>query len=152
MPSWSGLRRCTPPIGCRPTTQLRHFSHLSGTEVQQDPKSTSISFLKWIGGIITSSTLAFACYSYSSPNYPSLSFSHTSQSLDHHRPNYLFGDAYRRKVFFKYEKRIRMRSPPEKDLYSNKNIDCVPVNNKTSLVSRNCPKPTSFLLDAEFCS
>ncbi|KAH0664065.1 hypothetical protein KY290_029983 [Solanum tuberosum] len=114
MPFWSGLRRCTPPIGCRPTTQLRHFSHLSGTEVQQDPESTSISFLKWIGGIITSSTLAFACYSYSSPNYPSLSFCHTSQSLDHHRPNYLFGDAYRRKVFFKYEKRIRMRSPPEK--------------------------------------
>ncbi|KAI3928737.1 hypothetical protein MKW98_024338 [Papaver atlanticum] len=27
---------------------------------------------------------------------------------------FLFGDAYRRKVFFNYEKRIRMRSPPEK--------------------------------------
>ncbi|KAI4376180.1 hypothetical protein MLD38_013970 [Melastoma candidum] len=29
-------------------------------------------------------------------------------------PNYLFGDAYRRRVFFNYEKRIRLRSPPEK--------------------------------------
>ncbi|KAL1315252.1 hypothetical protein HN51_042024 [Arachis hypogaea] len=27
---------------------------------------------------------------------------------------FLFGDAYRRKVFFNYEKRIRLRSPPEK--------------------------------------
>ncbi|XP_028113362.1 calcium uptake protein, mitochondrial-like isoform X1 [Camellia sinensis] len=31
-----------------------------------------------------------------------------------HKSNFLFGDAYRRKVFFKYEKRIRTRSPPEK--------------------------------------
>ncbi|XP_059461488.1 calcium uptake protein, mitochondrial-like isoform X2 [Corylus avellana] len=29
-------------------------------------------------------------------------------------PKYLFGDAYRRKIFFNYEKRIRLRSPPEK--------------------------------------
>ncbi|CAL5375491.1 unnamed protein product [Camellia sinensis] len=31
-----------------------------------------------------------------------------------HKSNFLFGDAYRRKVFFKYEKRIRTQSPPEK--------------------------------------
>ncbi|KAK6156559.1 hypothetical protein DH2020_010807 [Rehmannia glutinosa] len=30
------------------------------------------------------------------------------------KPNFLFKDTYRRKVFFKYEKRIRTRSPPEK--------------------------------------
>lgn len=29
-------------------------------------------------------------------------------------PKFLFADAYRRKIFFNYEKRIRMRSPPEK--------------------------------------
>ncbi|XP_055830289.1 calcium uptake protein, mitochondrial-like isoform X2 [Solanum dulcamara] len=114
MPSWLVLRRSPPPMRCMAITQLRRFSHLNGTEVKRDPESTPISFLKWVGGIITSSTLAFACYSYSSYNYPSLSFSDTSQSLDHHQPKYLFGDAYRRKVFFKYEKRIRMRSPPEK--------------------------------------
>ncbi|XP_058181110.1 calcium uptake protein, mitochondrial-like isoform X1 [Rhododendron vialii] len=30
------------------------------------------------------------------------------------KPKFLFGDVYRRKVFFKYEKRMRMQSPPEK--------------------------------------
>ncbi|KAF8038500.1 hypothetical protein BT93_B1140 [Corymbia citriodora subsp. variegata] len=35
-------------------------------------------------------------------------------ALPDYSPKYLFGDAYRRKVFFNYEKRIRLRSPPEK--------------------------------------
>ncbi|XP_058067437.1 calcium uptake protein, mitochondrial-like isoform X2 [Magnolia sinica] len=30
------------------------------------------------------------------------------------KPKYLFADSYRRRVFFNYEKRIRLRSPPEK--------------------------------------
>ncbi|KAG8372658.1 hypothetical protein BUALT_Bualt12G0089500 [Buddleja alternifolia] len=30
------------------------------------------------------------------------------------KPNFLFKDTYRKKVFFKYEKRIRTQSPPEK--------------------------------------
>ncbi|XP_020091046.1 calcium uptake protein, mitochondrial [Ananas comosus] len=30
------------------------------------------------------------------------------------KPRFLLGDSYRRKVFFNYEKRIRLRSPPEK--------------------------------------
>ncbi|CAN4097646.1 unnamed protein product [Withania somnifera] len=116
MAFWSALRvrRSPLPIHCMPIHQLRNIRYLAGTDVKQDPKSTPISFFKWIGGIITSSSLAFAFYSFSYPNNPSLSFSDTSQSLGHHRPKYLFGDAYRRKVFFKYEKRIRMRSPPEK--------------------------------------
>ncbi|XP_060175509.1 calcium uptake protein, mitochondrial-like isoform X2 [Lycium barbarum] len=108
MPVWSALRRSLQPTRCISITQLPHIRHLTATNVQHHPKS---SFLKWIGGFITTSTLAFTFYSFSSPNYPSFSFSDT---LDHHPPNYLFGDAYRRKVFFKYEKRIRMRSPPEK--------------------------------------
>ncbi|XP_027183323.1 calcium uptake protein, mitochondrial [Coffea eugenioides] len=105
--------------------------------------TTSRPFLRWVvPGIIASSTIALALYSRttSSPpaNFPSLSFaddgsiSVNSPSLslptppddcdadydnDDGRPNqskFLFGDAYRRKVFFNYEKRIRMRSPPEK--------------------------------------
>ncbi|KAJ8535470.1 hypothetical protein K7X08_023190 [Anisodus acutangulus] len=111
MPAWSALRRCPPTIRGMSLTQLRHIRHLTGTDVRHDPK---ISFLKWVGGILTTSTLAFAFYSYSSPNYPSFSFSDTSQSHHQHPPKYLFGDAYRRKIFFNYEKRIRMRSPPEK--------------------------------------
>ncbi|KAJ9167701.1 hypothetical protein P3X46_019309 [Hevea brasiliensis] len=35
-------------------------------------------------------------------------------SLPYYSSKFIFGDAYRRKVFFKYEKRIRLRSPPEK--------------------------------------
>ncbi|XP_059290619.1 calcium uptake protein, mitochondrial-like isoform X2 [Lycium ferocissimum] len=108
MPVWSALRRSLQPTRCISITQLPHIRHLTATNVQHHPKT---SFLKWIGGFITTSTLAFTFYSFSSPNYPSFSFSDT---LDHHPPKYLFGDAYRRKVFFKYEKRIRMRSPPEK--------------------------------------
>ncbi|KAK4351419.1 hypothetical protein RND71_030732 [Anisodus tanguticus] len=111
MPAWSALRRCPPTIRGMSLTQLRHIRHLTGTDIRHYPK---ISFLKWIGGILTTSTLAFAFYSYSSPNYPSFSFSDTLQSRHQHPPKYLFGDAYRRKIFFNYEKRIRMRSPPEK--------------------------------------
>ncbi|KAH7546285.1 hypothetical protein FEM48_Zijuj01G0184000 [Ziziphus jujuba var. spinosa] len=36
------------------------------------------------------------------------------QSEPEKKSNFLFGDAYRKRVFFKYEKRIRMQSPPEK--------------------------------------
>ncbi|CAL5376747.1 unnamed protein product [Camellia sinensis] len=39
-----------------------------------------------------------------------------------HKSNFLFGDAYRRKVFFKYEKRIRTQSPPEKVCFFTKDI------------------------------
>ncbi|KAI4316357.1 hypothetical protein L6164_024345 [Bauhinia variegata] len=35
-------------------------------------------------------------------------------SLPEINETFLFGDAYRRKIFFNYEKRIRLRSPPEK--------------------------------------
>ncbi|CAL1388028.1 unnamed protein product [Linum trigynum] len=35
-------------------------------------------------------------------------------SLPEYKSKFLVGDSYRRKVFFKYEKRIRLRSPPEK--------------------------------------
>lgn len=56
-------------------------------------------------------------------NKPFLSFADwstttTEATVDHHlpqeSPKFLFGEAYRRKIFFNYEKRIRLRSPPEK--------------------------------------
>ncbi|KAL6502103.1 hypothetical protein OROGR_027236 [Orobanche gracilis] len=94
----------------------------------------------WISaGIITSSTLALSLYCSSSTSLDSryLSFADCSAparataisaSALHNRNNeskfffgvivYLFlscyAEAYRRKIFFNYEKRIRMRSPPEK--------------------------------------
>ncbi|XP_018633558.1 calcium uptake protein, mitochondrial isoform X3 [Nicotiana tomentosiformis] len=106
MSAWSALRRSPRSVHRLYINQFRHIRHLSGSD---NPESSPISFLKWVGGI----TLAFALYSYSLPN-SSLSFADTSQSLHHPPPKYLIGDAYRRKVFFNYEKRIRMRSPPEK--------------------------------------
>ncbi|XP_023734391.1 calcium uptake protein, mitochondrial [Lactuca sativa] len=59
------------------------------------------------------------CYltSVSQPNsqfvYADSSHQDQSAKFDD-KPMYIFGDAYRRKVFFKYEKRIRTQSPPEK--------------------------------------
>ncbi|XP_026448661.1 calcium uptake protein, mitochondrial-like isoform X2 [Papaver somniferum] len=38
----------------------------------------------------------------------------SAETSEKKKRKFLFGDAYRRKVFFNYEKRIRMRSPPEK--------------------------------------
>ncbi|XP_038985430.1 calcium uptake protein, mitochondrial-like isoform X2 [Phoenix dactylifera] len=35
-------------------------------------------------------------------------------SIQQKKPRYILGDSYRRRVFFNYEKRIRMQSPPEK--------------------------------------
>nr|XP_023885300.1 calcium uptake protein, mitochondrial-like [Quercus suber]POE69739.1 calcium uptake protein, mitochondrial [Quercus suber] len=83
------------------------------------------------GLVIVGSSLGF-CQWFSSPSSLNtnsfLSFSDwpkdTTWAPNHDDPfrhskaekksKYLFGDAYRRRVFFKYEKRIRLRSPPEK--------------------------------------
>ncbi|XAR69407.1 hypothetical protein NMG60_11000972 [Bertholletia excelsa] len=85
------------------------------------------SFFKWLSGIALGSSIGLvtywsSLYDLASPKKSFLSFAHWSSdasievSLDDHtsNPKYLFGDAYRRKIFFNYEKRIRMRSPPEK--------------------------------------
>ncbi|KDP33558.1 hypothetical protein JCGZ_07129 [Jatropha curcas] len=100
------------------------------------------SFMRWFSGIALGSSLGLFCwYTNSSSDAESaflnrslLSFADwpmatavksavkdlnsTSTfgklSLPDYSSKYLFGDAYRRKVFFNYEKRIRLRSPPEK--------------------------------------
>ncbi|XP_057959414.1 calcium uptake protein, mitochondrial [Malania oleifera] len=94
------------------------------------------SFLRWVSGIVVGSGLGFVYWSstssssiFGSSRQPLFSFGDwrtatADPSVDHqpsnsalvspNTPKFLFGDAYRRKVFFKYERRIRMRSPPEK--------------------------------------
>ncbi|GAV60557.1 efhand domain-containing protein/EF_hand_3 domain-containing protein/EF_hand_6 domain-containing protein [Cephalotus follicularis] len=97
-----------------------------------DPSTASNSpnFLKWISVIAAGSTLGGLLYwsTTSDPessllSKPLFNFSDRSTvaadslrkfSLPELTSKFLFGDAYRRKVFFKYEKRIRLRSPPEK--------------------------------------
>lgn len=58
--------------------------------------------------------LAFADWSPGPTEAASTSLDSAPNSLSLKNSRFLFPDAYRRKVFFKYEKRIRMRSPPEK--------------------------------------
>ncbi|PQQ03784.1 hypothetical protein Pyn_15697 [Prunus yedoensis var. nudiflora] len=88
------------------------------------------SFLKWISGFAVGSGLGLLYWSFSNSV---LTFAHWSTvvpgetledppsrsffqklSLPEITPRFLFGDAYRRKIFFNYEKRIRLRSPPAK--------------------------------------
>ncbi|KAH7524607.1 hypothetical protein FEM48_Zijuj06G0137300 [Ziziphus jujuba var. spinosa] len=112
-----------------------------GPNRPQSPASGS--FLKWISGIAVGSGLGLLYWSYSSSksdfnsgffNKSLLSFADSSTptgeatvvdvwrsnslfrklSLPDSGPKFLFGDEYRRKIFFNYEKRIRLRSPPEK--------------------------------------
>ncbi|PON71311.1 Parvalbumin [Parasponia andersonii] len=97
-------------------------------------------FLRWISGIVAGSGLGFLYWSSSSTdsgpgffNRPLMTFADCSTatseatvqnqrspsflhklSLPEISPKFLFGEAYRRKVFFNYEKRIRLRSAPEK--------------------------------------
>ncbi|KAI3973923.1 hypothetical protein MKX01_030499 [Papaver californicum] len=60
-----------------------------------------------------SGAIAFADWT-TQTNPSVLQRDHSADTSNKKKPKFLFGDAYRRKVFFNYEKRIRMRSPPEK--------------------------------------
>ncbi|KAK6119451.1 hypothetical protein DH2020_046804 [Rehmannia glutinosa] len=151
MLSWSALRRSSPFIHRFPAVQRLHFRQFSTAppppessyfqNSSHDNGKTNI--LGWISaGIITSSTLALSMYSFYSPSPDSsyISFADwsapasttgvaaadaLSQSSLHNQNDeskFLFGEAYRRKIFFNYEKRIRMRSPPEK---LNGDVYCV---------------------------
>ncbi|KAK9742204.1 hypothetical protein RND81_03G155400 [Saponaria officinalis] len=63
------------------------------------------------------STLSYADYSPVNTETASTSSSSLESpplSLSYKKPRFLFKDAFRRRIFFKYEKRIRTRSPPEK--------------------------------------
>ncbi|XP_062101394.1 calcium uptake protein, mitochondrial-like [Humulus lupulus] len=98
------------------------------------------SFRRWISGIVAGSGLGFLYWSSSSTdsafdffNLSSMAFADCSTatsevtvqnssprsflqkvSLPAYSAKFFFGEAYRRRVFFNYEKRIRLRSPPEK--------------------------------------
>ncbi|KAJ4957591.1 hypothetical protein NE237_024702 [Protea cynaroides] len=87
------------------------------------------SFLKTISGIAVGSGLGFLYWYSSSSSSSSTIFADWSTATEKDGPQlhttiqdaaegrksgYLIGDSFRRKVFFNYEKRIRMRSPPEK--------------------------------------
>ncbi|CAH9146332.1 unnamed protein product [Cuscuta epithymum] len=133
---WSALRRSRPSLRStflhshsrRPPTSLpRQPLFRASADLNSNPTADDASsLLKWASGISTAFALSLVVFSKSSP---SVSFSDCAtpdpavtatapaapqSSIDNRRPKFLFGDAFRRKVFFNYEKRIRMRSPPEK--------------------------------------
>ncbi|KAF5956520.1 hypothetical protein HYC85_003745 [Camellia sinensis] len=68
--------------------------------------------------VVVGSSLGLSYWPSLSDSNSFLSFANSrgqnANAEPEHKSNFLFGDAYRRKVFFKYEKRIRTRSPPEK--------------------------------------
>ncbi|KAL5772719.1 hypothetical protein ACOSP7_012334 [Xanthoceras sorbifolium] len=90
--------------------------------------STLLNFSRFISSGVVVATGSSFCYWFSDSNANSfLSFADSSKEtwaeddsqLQHSIPTesngmFLFGDSYRRRVFFNYEKRIRTQSPPEK--------------------------------------
>ncbi|XVE53573.1 hypothetical protein DITRI_Ditri03aG0013700 [Diplodiscus trichospermus] len=124
-----------------PTRQFSSLPLINASNIDSNNRKDSIasSFMKWISGIAVGSSLGFVYwYSSSSSDWssdffkkPLLSFAEWStetaeSTLDGSRnafrklalPDYsskfIFGEVFRRKVFFNYEKRLRLRSPPEK--------------------------------------
>ncbi|KAL7164165.1 hypothetical protein ACSBR2_040138 [Camellia fascicularis] len=91
----------------------------------QKNSSSLRSLLRWVSAIAVGSSsglVAYYCFSsensfFSFADWSTAATATTVVSVDDDQPSnpkFLFGDAYRRKIFFNYEKRIRMRSPPEK--------------------------------------
>ncbi|XP_045822531.1 calcium uptake protein, mitochondrial [Trifolium pratense] len=136
MSIFSTLRKSISPF-------TRHFSiqrfQILHPSTSPSSPSTLISRNTLLAAIVSGTSLGFLLYTtdfdstpfqfsissfvdhWSTPNSedqnqrrfsPSSFFS--KLSLPETSSTFLFGEAYRRKVFFNYEKRIRLRSPPEK--------------------------------------
>ncbi|XP_058111432.1 calcium uptake protein, mitochondrial-like isoform X1 [Magnolia sinica] len=139
MHSWTSLQRSSPSILRKSGIQrlnLRPFSDSTTTAAAdssssfmresvccQDGRKTASFFqllLRSVSGAVIVSTLGLGLWSSSSSPDSSFSFAHMTAAIAKEGPRlerktkYLFGDAFRRRVFFNYEKRIRLRSPPEK--------------------------------------
>ncbi|GMI89190.1 hypothetical protein like AT4G32060 [Hibiscus trionum] len=76
------------------------------------------------GVLIAGSGLGFCYFSHSfvsfadAPNGATWASESVADQIEHEIPEkkskFIFGESYRRRVFFNYEKRIRLQSPPEK--------------------------------------
>ncbi|KAE9462652.1 hypothetical protein C3L33_05437, partial [Rhododendron williamsianum] len=130
-PSWPSIRRgisAQRPIRCPISTQLNGPSSSSrsscgGSTSYGENKSSGCtnlesvlkSVLSW--AVVVGPGLGLCYWSSSvsdSNSFWALADSGGESMEPEKKPKFLFGDAYRRKVFFKYEKRMRMQSPPEK--------------------------------------
>ncbi|KAA8535209.1 hypothetical protein F0562_030212 [Nyssa sinensis] len=95
------------------SSSLRSFC---GSSYGDNKRSDSILESFFSGVVVVGSSLGLCYWSSPSDTNSFLSFADSGGETAEpgNKPKFLFGDAYRRKVFFKYEKRIRIRSPPEK--------------------------------------
>ncbi|KGN55467.1 calcium uptake protein, mitochondrial [Cucumis sativus] len=132
------LRRSSPSIPS--LYSIRWLSVNQSSSSSASPSTSDAdrlwisSFLKWSSGILLASGLGFVCVSANSAT-PTLAFADSAvvdsaedAVVEHPRSSsffrkfslpeisskFLFGEEFRRKVFFNYEKRIRLYSPPEK--------------------------------------
>ncbi|KAJ1407789.1 EF-Hand 1, calcium-binding site [Sesbania bispinosa] len=129
MPSFSTLRRSSSHFSIQ-RFPIRHSSTVSSAMNTTDPVS---GFgWKWVSAIVAGTSSGLLLYSEFEPAFLKTSLSSfadwsesalTSADQNRRRSSPSFfrklslpetTDAYRRKVFFNYEKRIRLRSPPEK--------------------------------------
>ncbi|KAJ7969213.1 calcium uptake protein 1-like, mitochondrial-like [Quillaja saponaria] len=120
--------------GCTSSSSSSSLSSISESRYDGNKGGASYftSFMRSVssGVVIVGSSLGFYYWSsFSSPDVkPFLSFADypretawatnedkfQQHSVNVRKPIFLFNDSYRRRVFFNYEKRIRMQSPPEK--------------------------------------
>ncbi|CAN4103273.1 unnamed protein product [Withania somnifera] len=105
MPFWTFFRTCKPAIRVLAAQKLV-FVHSIFTKSNGSNEFKKNRTVLDSGLIVAASTLAFY--------YISPSSHHTCYAVDEKKSTFLFGDSYRKKVFFKYEKRLRLQSPPEK--------------------------------------
>ncbi|KHN47123.1 Calcium uptake protein 1, mitochondrial [Glycine soja] len=124
------LRHSIRPFGSQSqgstsSSSSSSFSSFGGSRHGDNRVRDFEAFLRSItsGVVVVSSTLGYWYWSsLSSPGANSLqSFADgyaneedQFQQNDENKPKFLFNDGYRRRVFFNYEKRIRLQSPPEK--------------------------------------
>ncbi|EOY29413.1 Calcium ion binding protein, putative isoform 1 [Theobroma cacao] len=123
------------------TCQFSSLPPINASKIDSDDRKDSVasSFVKWISGIAVGSSLGLVYwYSTSGSDWrsaflkkPFWSFAEWSTAtaestvdgsrnafrklaLPDYSSKFIFGEVHRRKVFFNYEKRLRLRSPPEK--------------------------------------
>ncbi|XP_039024441.1 calcium uptake protein, mitochondrial-like [Hibiscus syriacus] len=143
MPTLTSLKRSSPSILLiRRRLQNRHFSSQplpEASNINPNSKNGSFArtFIKWVSGVVAGSSLGtLYWYSTSAADWGSALLKKPFLSLDEwsmgsadsdgsqglfrklalpdYSSKFIFGEVYRRKVFFNYEKRLRLRSPPEK--------------------------------------
>ncbi|XP_042050853.1 calcium uptake protein, mitochondrial-like [Salvia splendens] len=94
--------------GCR-----RSLSTESKVESSRRFDRNESPFLRY-GVVVAAAASGLGFYCCSSFNGRGSVVSYADSGARPEKKTFLFTDTYRRKVFFKYEKRIRTRSPPEK--------------------------------------